>query len=356
LSNANIYLFTVDEGNERPVVNRVAREPGVIWAEVNFVNSVPEDDGYKTWGWGGAEEPNSYVNQQAYAQIGWATADRIHQGDGVVVAILDTGVFTQHEQFAGRLRLPALDVIDDDQDPNDVGPGLAWGHGTHVAGVIAAMAPGADLLPVRVLDSNGRGNTFLLAYALEWASRQPGVKVINLSLGTEHNSKVLRDVVKEVVKAGIVVVAAAGNNGTSTIQYPAGYDNVIGVTAVDGSLIKPPFANFGTKWIDMAAPGVGIMSTMVHEQGAGYATWSGTSMSTAFVSGAAVLVAGQQDVAGTALLGGIVARLVDTGTLLDALNPDYAGQLGRLLNVSAALGIVQGVEEDRFLYLPHALR
>ena len=338
LNNANIYLYTTTNEDEQALVNTIASQDAVIWAEVNYVNSVPEEDGYKTWGWGGKSAPEGYYDQSSYPQIRFGREGRAYQGVDVVVAVLDTGVYTLHEQFDGKLQLPSLDVIGDDRDPSEVGPGLAWGHGTHVAGVIAAMAPAATILPVRVLDQNGRGNTFLLAYAIEWAAQQPGVKVINLSLGTEYDSKILRDVIAQTVERGIIVVAAAGNSGSDQVQYPAGYPDVIGVTAVDNNSKKATFANYGKGWVDVSAPGVSIMSTMVNVEGAGYATWSGTSMSTAFVSGAAALVAERWDVQAVDNKG-MLTQLTETGMVVDALNPVYAGQIGRLLDVSAALGV-----------------
>ena len=350
LISANIYLFVTDDEDEPNVIERIKSEPGVIWAEVNYVNSMPEDDGYKTWAWGGVLQPPDYVNQMAYQQIRWGQTSRSYQGEGVVVAVLDTGIYTPHEQFVGKLQLPSLDVVGDDMDPSDVGPGAAWGHGTHVAGIIAAMAPAAKLLPVRVLDANGRGNTFLLSYAIEWASQQPGVEVINLSLGTPYDSRILREVIANVLAQDIVVVAAAGNDGVQTVQFPAGYPEVVGVTALDGNNQKPEFANYGNGWIDLAAPGVGIMSTMISDQGVGYASWSGTSMATAFVSAAAVLVEGQALALGSPNepVGG---HLFNTGVIVDSLNPTYAGQLGRLLNVSAALSV-----HEMILYIPYSRR
>lgn len=350
LNQANIYLYATNEDDEQKVAERIAKERGVIWAEVNYVNSVPEQEGYKTWGWGGPTEPDAYLGQSAYQQIRLGYTSRSYQGDGIVVAVLDTGIYAPHEQFNGRLRLPSLDVIDDDNDPSEEGGGLAWGHGTHVAGVIAAMAPGATILPVRVLDEHGRGNTFLLAYAIEWAMQQPGVKVINLSLGTEYDSRILRDVIKRATEQGIVVVAAAGNNSSSQIQYPAGYDGVVAVTAVDSNSLKADFANYGRDWVDIAAPGVGIMSTIISSDGPGYATWSGTSMSTAFVSGAAALVAGKWQIS-AANHNSLLGQLIYTGFVLDGLNPQYAGEIGRLLDVSAALGV-----DASIVYLPKSVK
>lgn len=344
----NIYLFGVAEDDEKNSANRLlsAGDKRVVWAEPNYVFSVPQGDGYKTWAWGGPIEPDAYTGQSAYLQMGLGYEAKQYQGDGVIVAVLDTGIYTAHEQFAGRLLLPSLDVIQDDPYPDEVPAGLAWGHGTHVAGVIAAMAPEATLLPIRVLDENGRGNTFLLAYAIEWAAEH-GAQVINLSLGTDANSRILQDVIAEVIEQGVVVVAAAGNRGLDMLQYPAAYPGVIGVTAVDGENHKASFANYGAQLVDLAAPGVGIMSTMISAEGPGYAAWSGTSMSAAFVSGAAALVLDQDsDLAATrsvVLAATVVERLTVQGTDLDALNRDYAGKIGRGLNVSAALSVTPPV-------------
>jgi serine protease len=134
------------------------------------------------------------------------------------------------------------------------------------------------------------------------------------------------------------VVAAAGNDDTDLVQYPAGYEGVISVTAIDGGYLKAPFANYGRGWVDIAAPGVGIMSTMINDEGAGYASWSGTSMSTAFVSGAAALVIGKT-LEPSIATSDIDSHLWNSGKEIDTFNPTYAGQLGRLLNVNGALQV-----------------
>jgi subtilisin family serine protease len=190
----------------------------------------------------------------------------------------------------------------------------------------------------------------LLAYAIEWATQQPGVKVINLSLGTDGDSQTVHDAIEKAIQQGIIVVAAAGNDDTEAVQYPAGYENVIGVTAVDASSKKASFANYGKDWVDISAPGVGIMSTMISADGPGYASWSGTSMATAFVSGAAALVAQKFDMqAHSANL--MVNQLTQTGLVVDADNPQYAGKIGRQLDISAALGVVPSL-----VYVPIAIK
>jgi len=332
LASGNIHLFqTADDQEETIVAQLSADSAQVIWAELNYVGGIPEGDGYKTWHWGG-DDASGYSNQNAFTQINLTTTLDTYQGQGTIIAVLDTGVDLGHPTLAARL-LAGRDIVNDDALPDDEGNGLGWGHGTHVTGILAKVAPQSTILPVRVLDSNGRGNTFTLAYAIEWAVNQ-GADVINLSLGTNADSLVLRDTIQKAIAQGVIVVAAAGNMNTDQPQYPASYPDVIAVTAVDANNQKAPFANYGAAWVDLAAPGVGIISTMVGPLGSGYATWSGTSMAAPFVSGAAARTRQAMPAASAAQ---IAAQLHGRAQSLDTLNPAYAGQLGGLLNVSAAL-------------------
>jgi len=332
LASGNIHLFqTADDQEETIVAQLSADSAQVIWAELNYVGGIPEGDGYKTWHWGG-DDASGYSNQNAFTQINLTTTLDTYQGQGTIIAVLDTGADLDHPTLAARL-LAGRDIVNDDALPDDEGNGLGWGHGTHVTGILAKVAPQSTILPVRVLDSNGRGNTFTLAYAIEWAVNQ-GADVINLSLGTNADSLVLRDTIQKAIAQGVIVVAAAGNMNTDQPQYPASYPDVIAVTAVDANNQKAPFANYGAAWVDLAAPGVGIISTMVGPLGSGYATWSGTSMAAPFVSGAAARTRQAMPAASAAQ---IAAQLHGRAQSLDTLNPAYAGQLGGLLNVSAAL-------------------
>ena len=302
----------------------------VIWAELNYAGGIPEGHGYKTWHWGG-DNPSGYINQNAFAQVNLPGQSNL-QGAGQVIAVLDTGVDLNHPALQGHL-LPGRDMVDDDAVANDDGDGLGWGHGTHVTGILVKIAPQSQILPVRVLDSDGRGNTFTLAYAIEWAVAQ-GADVINLSLGAEGDSRVLSDTIQHALEQGVIVVAAAGNGNTNTPQFPANYPGVIAVTAVDNANQKADFANYGAEWVDLAAPGVGITSTMIGPQGSGYASWSGTSMSTPFVAGAVALLRQALPAASPAE---IVAQFENHSQNLDLANPTYTGQLGGLLNIGATL-------------------
>lgn len=333
LSSGHIYLFaTLDDDDDiNALTAQLQSDPDVVWAEPNYIGGVPEGNPYKVWHWGGADA-TGYTNQAAFQQVNLAAGLAYARGTGIIVAVLDTGIDLGHPAFAGRL-LAGWDMVADDAIPQDEGNGLGWGHGTHVAGVIAAVAPESQIMPVRVLDTNGLGNTFTLAYAIEWAVQQ-GAHVINLSLGAEADSHVLRTAVEYALGQGVAVVAAAGNNGGNVRHYPVAYPGVIGVTAVDGANRKADFANYGAEWVDLAAPGVGITSTMIGPQGSGYASWSGSSMATAFVSGAAALAYQRLP---TASVTATLDLLWRHGSDLDAANPLYAGQIGRLIDIGAAL-------------------
>jgi subtilisin family serine protease len=352
LPSANIYLFATQHITDdlESVINTIHNDQEAVWAELNYRSGIPEGNPYNIWEWGGLDA-SGYVNQQAFRQIHLPTTPTTYTGDGIIVAVLDTGVgiTTPHPALTGHL-MPGWDMVDDDPNPYDEPGGLGWGHGTHVAGIISHIAPNSKILPVRVLNPQGRGNSFVLAYAIEWAVNQ-GADVINLSLGTAFDSQVLRETVKWATDQGVVVVAAAGNLNSTQPQYPAKYDKVIGVTGVDEHNIKASFASYGAGWVDIAAPGQGITSTIVGPQGNGYASWSGTSMATSFVSGAAAL--GRQKFA-TTPLPQFEQKLKSTADNIDALNPDYAGMLGSgLVDVSKLLGINDTTAPlSNKLYLP----
>lgn len=337
LSETNIHLFAsaTDGEVEQELVQQMLTQDKdlVVWAELNFAGGIPEGNPYDIWEWGGQEE-SGYINQLAFAQVGLTSATITATGLGQIVAVIDSGVSLSHPALAAHL-LAGRDWVDDDLIADEEPGGSGWGHGTHVAGIIAHMAPDAKILPVRVLDPHGRGNSFDVAAALEWAVLQ-GADVINLSLGSETDSRLLRDAVAWTSAQGVAVVAAAGNSAGSQPHFPAAYPAAISVTGVDGANVKADFANYSSAWVDVAAPGVGITSTIVGPEGDGYAGWSGTSMSAAFVSGAMALARQQNPAAGPAQLS---QMLWDSAVNLDAENPAYVGALGGgLLNVQALLG------------------
>ena len=231
----------------------------------------------------------------------------ISTGVGVTVAVIDSGSgpnpdLTQNLNAGRSLIRGRLGDSSTDVD--------AVGHGTHVAGIIAAqnnntigvsgIAPNSKILPIRILDSRGDGSDSDLALAIRYASDQ-GARVINLSLGGTNQTSALQGALEYAASKGILVVAAAGNGGpTASTTFPAGNDLTIAVTAVDPTLNAPSFTQRGT-YIDISAPGTSICSLIrfdavvdVSRRCAGltepYALMSGTSMAAAFVSGVAALV------------------------------------------------------------------
>jgi len=222
-----------------------------------------------------------------------------YDGSGVGVAVIDSGITAYHDDLAGLGSAQRVDRFVDFVNGRDTAYD-DYGHGTHVAGIIALVAPDAKIIPIRVLDQRGIGNTWVLAEALAYAvdpdgnpKTKDGADVINLSLSTLRRTSLLKDVLERACSdvtgnPNLVVVAAAGNGGDFTEQYPAA-ENVGGLLAVAASTEKDSLAWFSTRgsWIRVAAPGVGITSTV---PGGQFGTWEGTSMAAPFVAGAAALV------------------------------------------------------------------
>lgn len=230
-------------------------------------------------------------------QWGWL---RIHSdmaydtgfhGSGVIVAVLDTGVDTTHPDLKDNL-ISGYNFVDKNDNVTDLD-----GHGTMVAGIIAAVAnnsegivgvaPKVKIMPLKVLTSKG-GNWIDLDLAIIYAAIK-GADIITMSLG--GRSSLLFDAATQAAinfayQKGCVLVAAAGNDNSSEPFYPAAYDKVIAVSAINQSDQKAPFSNFGS-YIDLCAPGVNILSTFINGK---YAYGSGTSFAAPFVAGVAALL------------------------------------------------------------------
>lgn len=218
------------------------------------------------------------------AEKSWGTTT----GTGIKVGIIDTGIDYNHPDLAGAYA-GGKDYVNGDADPLDDN-----GHGTHVAGTIAArhntfgvvgVAPGASLYAYKVLNASGAGYWSNVIVALGQAVID-GVKVVNMSLGASSAPKALQTACDNAYTAGVLLVAAAGNDGKGSVSYPARYNSVIAVAATDSIDQRPSWSNFGSK-VELAAPGVNVNSTYV---GGGYRMLSGTSMATPHVAGSAALV------------------------------------------------------------------
>ncbi len=216
--------------------------------------------------------------------IGAYTAQQYGSGDGVKVAIIDSGVDYSHSQLRQRFgNDKGYDFVRNSAEPMDEN-----GHGTHVAGIAAAsdygVAPRCRLYAVRVLDENGSGTEADAIAGIEWCIKN-SVDVANMSFGGPVASQALEEVCEYAWQQGMLLVAAAGNNGYGA-NYPAAFgESVIAVAAVDESLQHPEFSNI-YETNDIAAPGVGIVSTYLNER---YATLTGTSMASPHVAGSLAL-------------------------------------------------------------------
>lgn len=274
---------------------RLMRDPRVVVAERNAIvetaesrqESYASDDGNGSF--------QTAVEQPAARELGLSDAQRRSDGSGVRVAVLDTGVDPDHPLLRSRI-VDGFDYVDYDKDPTDVRNGLdtdgdgrmdeAYGHGTHVAGLVALTAPRAGLLVIRVLNADGRGDIASVTAGIRWAINH-GAKVINLSLGMLHPSLCIEHLLEVAESAGVVVVCSAGNSGTDQpVEYPASSRHVIAVAATDAFARPASFSSFG-RFVALSAPGVGVRSAY---PGDGWRLWSGTSMSAPFVSGAASLL------------------------------------------------------------------
>ena len=308
----------------KTVAAAITAEPGVLVAEPNQLRGSPESVKNNVWTIGSAR---SYAEQWAAGPMGLPKAQQMATGRGTTVAVLDTGIDLAHPALSGRL-LPGWDFVDGDADPSEAATttGAGYGHGTHVAGLVAWVAPGAKILPLRVLDAEGQGNAWVLAEAMLRAidpdgnpATADGAQVINLSLAGLEASQLMRTVGQLVncalvapevvpdplvdtrhasydtdrqrcgVQGGTVVTAGAGNDGSATLRTWPAAESAYGLVPVAASNPQGRLATFSNSggWIGLAAPGDLVTSSV---PGGGYATWSGTSMATPLVAGAAALV------------------------------------------------------------------
>jgi subtilisin family serine protease len=280
----------------------------------------------------GAPSDPSYSSQWSLARIGWDQAfGSVNPTGSATVAILDTGVDSSHPDLAGQL-VAGTSII----DPSSDGTTDPNGHGTWMAGIVAAATDngtgiagvgyaGVKVMPVAVLGADGTGSDGNIISGVIYAADH-GANVILMSFTNPGFSQSLQDAIDYAWSKGAVVVAAAGNDESATVNYPAGDRGVVGVANSDESDALNPTSNYGQD-VFMAAPGTNIATTSL---GGGYATISGTSAAAAEVAGAAALMkATAPDVSN----GVIVGRL---GADAEALSAGQPGGNGRL-NLARAL-------------------
>ena len=338
IARTGLQRVRVPAGNERAAAARYRGNPNVLYAEPNYVRSIPTPaadtpgaellpgDHYFKEQWalhntGQLFYCFAWIDGDLCFYVGTNDADidapeawAMSTGTPVKVAVIDSGIDYTHPDLAANY-IGGYDYVSGDNDPMD-----DHGHGTHVSGTIAAainnltgdpaaeegvagVAPNARILAYKVCGPDGSCNDFAIAQAIARAVAD-GAKVINMSLGGPEYSQAMYDAVQDAWNAGAVIVAGSGNDGTTAEFYPAAFPNVISVGAFDEDHRRAPFSNYGS-WVDISAPGNVIMSSYPMSAcgvagvpgDTGCYTWlSGTSMATPHVSGAAALIWSRNDV------------------------------------------------------------
>lgn len=353
------------------MVDFLAQQPGVRYAEPNVVlasQRTPDDPGYSDqWHYDQISLPAAWDDT-----VG-APAD----GDDVVVAVLDTGVYKAHEDLQAKL-LAGYDFHDGDADPDETSGASSW-HGTHVSGTVGATTnngtgvAGASwatrILPVRVLGDDG-GSRYNVIQGVRYSAGMTNdsggtpsqsAEVINMSLGGGGHSRSEQDLYHQVRDRGISIVAAAGNDGSNEPMYPAAYDGVLSVSATNCNEELTGYSNFGPT-ISLAAPGGddsncglfasgAVLSTVGEGSGgsrtSSYGYLAGTSMATPHVSGVlALMYALYPD-----LTPADVDALLADGQLTDDLgdegrDDDFGhGQINAKKSVDAARALAEGDQQ-----------
>ncbi len=277
-----IGVSHLDLGGEGVAValRRMRRDHRLSFAEPNYVAHAV-----------GAPNDPYFSEQWNLDRVGALEAWSTTRGQGTIVAVLDTGVEPGgtdgiHGLLEGRDFIYGREMYD------------TYGHGTHVAGTVAqntdngkgaaGLAPGASVLPVKVLGDNGSGSVSSIARGVEWAADE-GADVITMSLGWWGHSRTMAEAVKYAHDQGVVVVAAAGNEDTGALNYPAALPEVISVGATTQGDRLSSFTNWSAD-LDIVAPGVDILQETTSRRGFYFSAWSGTSMATPHVAAVAALV------------------------------------------------------------------
>jgi subtilisin family serine protease len=200
--------------------------------------------------------------------------------DQATAAVLD-GIYSVNPGTAAALDQATAAVLDD-------GAHSHFGHGTMVAGMVHLAAPTASIMPLKAFDASGQGYTSDIIRALVYATRR-GAKVVNMSFSRPTPSQELKRALDYATNHGLILVSSAGNDGQSTLMYPAAYPNVMGVASTSNDDVRSTFSNYGADLVWVAAPGEGVVTT--YPWGSFAAAW-GTSFSTPLVAGGAALLVG----------------------------------------------------------------
>lgn len=287
----SVYRLQVDSVQDAEHLLEALRDlPDVVYAELDGPVRIFSRDVYSRYQYG-LQSPAT--NPGGVDAVSAWTATRGSRS--VLVAVVDTGVDHHHADFGDRvLWRRGRDFADDDRVAMD-----DHGHGTHVAGIIAAtvdngyggagVAPNVTILPVRVLGADGQGSASSVAEGIVYAA-QAGAQVINLSLGSDDYHQVIEEALEEARRLGALPIAATGNDEADELSYPARSRHALAVGATDVNGERADFSNYGDG-LELSAPGVDVVSTWI---GGTSCYASGTSMAAPHAAGVAALVLSRQ--------------------------------------------------------------
>ncbi|HEY2383652.1 MAG TPA: S8 family serine peptidase [Terriglobia bacterium] len=338
------------------LLSRVTGLLGIQWSEVNTGLALPNVGQLGVLQVVGSVDPGWYAAQPAWQIMHSQNALAYSRGAGVIIADLNSQVDSTHPAIAGHLTggydfitgkptgyaslnqssasfmdqssasfmdQSSASFMDQSSASFMDNTGLpqasanpAYGHGTECAGVLAAIAPNSLIMPLRIFDSNGNSDLFTIAKAIRYAANH-GAQVINMSFGTLTDSNAVRSSISYAQSLSLTLVASAGNNNTTSPQYPAAYSGVITTAATNISDQKASFSNYG-RAVVVDAPGVNII---LPYPGGMYSVVSGTSFSAPAVAGTAALIRSLR-------VNGATPSITGAAVNINSENPSYVNELG----------------------------